>query len=256
MRDDRYNGPDGYEDRDERRGRRGWKFDRREQQDAYDRRERREPDGYTPPPERYSERAFHPEDEWRRGYTNRGYDFDGNYDRSTREEYLGRANIYGSSGAYNYPGSTDYGLRGGADYSRHPNYERPGANRQQSDQGEGIWDSAKRFFGKGPKGWKRSDTRIWEDACEALARHPAIDAGDMEVEVKDGIVTLKGNVDTRFTKRRAEDVVEEVSGVEDVRNELQIRKTMDTTGLANVPVAMPEAPRKKEKGKSDRRKIQ
>ena len=91
---------------------------------------------------------------------------------------------------------------------------------------EGVWesmkDSVKSFFGRGPKGYKRSDERIHEDVCEVLARHPGIDASEIEVQVKDGHVYLRGEVDSRFTKRRAEDVIDHISGVHDVQNELTV----------------------------------
>lgn len=74
--------------------------------------------------------------------------------------------------------------------------------------------------GKGPKNYKRSDERIREDVCEALIAHPEIDASDMEVEVKEGVVFLTGSVESRLVKRMAEDLVETISGVTDIRNEL------------------------------------
>jgi len=74
--------------------------------------------------------------------------------------------------------------------------------------------------GKGPKGYKRSDARICEDVCEALSAHPEIDASDMEVEVKDGVVIFTGSVESRLVKRMAEDLIEHIPGVRDVRNEL------------------------------------
>ena len=78
------------------------------------------------------------------------------------------------------------------------------------------------YSGKGPKGWARSDERIKETVCEALERDHHIDASEIEVEVKEGIITLKGNVEDRRTKRMAEDCVENLSGVKDVRNELHV----------------------------------
>lgn len=78
------------------------------------------------------------------------------------------------------------------------------------------------FFGKGPKGWKRSDERIREDACEALYRDSEVDASDIDVSVKDNCIFLKGTVSSRQEKRAAERCVENLSGVEDVQNELRI----------------------------------
>ena len=80
------------------------------------------------------------------------------------------------------------------------------------------------FYGKGPKGYKRSDERIKEDVCEALARHPRVDASDIEVKVEDTIVTLSGTVDSREVRRAAEMAIENLSGVEDVRNDLKVKK--------------------------------
>jgi hypothetical protein len=77
--------------------------------------------------------------------------------------------------------------------------------------------------GKGPKGWKRSDERITEDVNEALARHPELDASDIEVTVMDREVKLSGIVEDRGQKRLAEDIAEDVFGVEDVNNDLKIR---------------------------------
>jgi osmotically-inducible protein OsmY len=80
------------------------------------------------------------------------------------------------------------------------------------------------FFGKGPKGWKRSDDRIKEDVCETLARHARIDASDIDVKVEEACVTLSGTVDSKEIKRAAEMAIENLSGVDDVRNEIKVRK--------------------------------
>ncbi len=77
-------------------------------------------------------------------------------------------------------------------------------------------------FGKGPKGWRRSDERIREEACEMLYRDSEVDASDIEIKVKEGTLTLSGSVDSRDTKRAAERCVENLSGVEDVHNELRV----------------------------------
>jgi BON domain len=81
--------------------------------------------------------------------------------------------------------------------------------------------------GRGPKGYKRSDERIKEDVNERLTHDAHIDAGDIEVNVKDGEVTLTGMVDGRHTKRRAEDVIENVSGVREIHNQLRVRSGQD-----------------------------
>ena len=75
--------------------------------------------------------------------------------------------------------------------------------------------------GKGPKGYRRSDERIAEDVNQALADDPELDATEIEVSAKDGEVTLRGTVSDRQSKRRAEECVEHLPGVQDVRNELR-----------------------------------
>lgn len=76
--------------------------------------------------------------------------------------------------------------------------------------------------GRGPKGYKRSDTRIHEDVCERLTEDPFIDASDVEVEVRNGEVTLSGHVSSRGLRHRAEDLAELVSGVTHVQNNLRV----------------------------------
>lgn len=80
------------------------------------------------------------------------------------------------------------------------------------------------YIGRGPKGYKRSDERIREDASEELARCWDLDPSDIELSVKDGEVTLKGTVDERGWKLMAEDVVSQVMGVRDVHNQLRVER--------------------------------
>lgn len=85
------------------------------------------------------------------------------------------------------------------------------------------------FFGKGPKGYKRSDDRIKEDVCETLARNPRVDASDIEVSVEAACVTLTGTVESKEIKRAAEMAIENLSGVDDVKNELRVKRADETT---------------------------
>lgn len=85
------------------------------------------------------------------------------------------------------------------------------------------------FVGKGPKGYKRSDERIKEDVCECLASAPRIDASEIEVNVKDCCVNLSGTVNSRQAKREAEMLVENLNGVEDVINEIRVKKDTETS---------------------------
>ncbi len=80
------------------------------------------------------------------------------------------------------------------------------------------------FVGVGPKGYKRSDERIEDEICEALARDKYIDASDIEVDVEDGIVTLSGSVTDRDDRLDAEVLVERVLGVEDIKNDIKVNR--------------------------------
>lgn len=86
------------------------------------------------------------------------------------------------------------------------------------------WGARISHFGKGPKGYKRSDERIKEEVCEVLARNPRIDASDIEVSVDDALVTLSGTVSSKEIRRAAEMAIENISGIDDVKNELRIKK--------------------------------
>lgn len=92
-----------------------------------------------------------------------------------------------------------------------------------------------RHRGKGPKGYKRTDTRIEEDLNDRLSEDNALDASDIEVSVSDGEVTLTGFVGDRFDKRRAEDLADSVSGVTHVQNNLRVRKGDPTTAGFSGP---------------------
>lgn len=91
----------------------------------------------------------------------------------------------------------------------------------------GPQQAPQNFYGKGPKGFKRSDERIKEDVSEMLTRHSEIDASDIEVEVNEGEVILKGETSDRRTKLLAEDLVEKCMGVKDVVNQIRIKKQSD-----------------------------
>ena len=77
--------------------------------------------------------------------------------------------------------------------------------------------------GRGPKGYTRSDERLKEDICERLTHHSGIDASEVEVEAKQGVVTLSGSVTQRQSKHQIEDLVENVTGVKDIENRISVR---------------------------------
>ena len=84
------------------------------------------------------------------------------------------------------------------------------------------WTLVGPHTGRGPKGYKRSDQQILEEACLRLERAGEIDATEIEVTAEDGVIRLRGTVPDRATKRCAEECVESVYGARDVMNELRV----------------------------------
>lgn len=100
------------------------------------------------------------------------------------------------------------GQRYGADYGREARREAPWEDRGHR--------------GRGPKDYKRSDERISDEAHDRLTDDPWLDASNINVSVSGGEVTLSGTVETREAKHRAERLVEDISGVSHVQNNLRI----------------------------------
>jgi osmotically-inducible protein OsmY len=143
------------------------------------------------------------------------------------------------------------GARGFDDW---PGYRRWSGYRGEGEQ-DASWTSSGRyaygdpadpsrrrggngFTGRGPKGYQRSDARITEDVCDRLSDDPEIDASDVEVRVENGEVTLSGTVPDRRAKRRAEDLVEDVSGVREVHNHMRIAQAPPAApadGVGQIP---------------------
>lgn len=141
----------------------------------------------------------------------RGYGAETRNDRLYRERYgPGRYDGdfgFGDGGAYRmgYGGQdveSDSGWLG-AGFSRH---HHEGEHR-----------------GRGPKGYTRSDERIGEDVHDRLLDDSWLDASEIEAKFQDGEVTLSGQVESRAAKHRAEHIVEDISGVKHVQNNLRVR---------------------------------
>lgn len=108
---------------------------------------------------------------------------------------------------------------------RHP-YEHGGQLNRWSDD---LRSEASRenHAGKGPKGYTRSAERIREEACEILSKDWFLDASDIEVSVENKCLVLKGEVRTRRDKRHAEAIVEHITGIEDVLNQLKVTNKVE-----------------------------
>ena len=146
-----------------------------------------------------------------------------------RGESFNRAYSGGSYGAgtYGVAPRRDYGDRGSDTNGDRGFFERAG---DEVASWFGDDDAARRremdHSGRGPANYTRSDERILEDTCDKLTQDWGVDARNVQVTVAGGEVTLDGTVENRRQKRRAEDVVHDVSGVGHVQNNL---RTQDTT---------------------------
>lgn len=65
-----------------------------------------------------------------------------------------------------------------------------------------------------------TDDRLVDEVRMKLAVDPDVKGGALEVTSKDGVVTIKGRVDTDKGKARATKLAKKVKGVKDVDNEL------------------------------------
>ena len=180
-------------------------------------------DLYDREPDRRFSRQDYPE----RDYRNEAGDFgahgswdyassSGPYRSSPGRDYAEREPFAFGGPATGYGPSTGYGYGTAGRYIDGP--ESRSMRSRDERMREGV------FTGRGPKGYRRSDERVREDVNERLTRHPDLDASDIDVRVDNCEVVLTGVVEDRRAKRLAEDIVEDVWGVNDVRNELKVRR--------------------------------
>lgn len=153
------------------------------------------------------------------------------------ENFSGKRENYNAAGYY----GSNYG--GIAELNRGRNFESNAGYRDNYDHlTTGQWPEIEKAAesrnfdlrqyeleqrgvhrGKGPRNWQRADQRILEDINDMLTEDAYIDASDIEVSVEKGNIVLTGVVENRGVKRRAEDLVERVSGVKNLENRLRVR---------------------------------
>jgi hypothetical protein len=193
--------------------------------------------------------GYRPEEDERRGeygrqlggYGHRGYGQDEYREARGREDWQ----RFGSGAGYGRGGG--YGERFGHGFTQGPSWERressfgygadygrdEGRGRQQrygesDEQRRGYGDGGRNqsfgagHAGRGPKGYRRSDQRVLEDVNQALEDDDEVDASNIEVACEANEIVLRGTVPERRMKRLAEDLVEGLPGVKDVRNELRV----------------------------------
>jgi osmotically-inducible protein OsmY len=81
--------------------------------------------------------------------------------------------------------------------------------------------------------FKRSDGDIARAAANALEWNVSVPHDRVKVEVQDGVVTLRGEVDWGYQKDIAEDVVRYMIGVARVNNQITIKPTVRPTDIGD-----------------------
>jgi len=170
-----------------------------------------DPDRYTPNPR--EARGDEPRTWWDRTQDELGAWFGDENARRRREWDERQAGVHSGRGG-GYSGFDETADKRGA---------ASGLDYRADQRGAGGLDYKGEHRGRGPKGYKRSDSRIADDLNDRLTDDPHLDASGIDVDVKDGEVTLSGLVGRREDKRRAEDVAETILGVGHVQNNLRVR---------------------------------
>jgi osmotically-inducible protein OsmY len=173
--------------------------------------------------------------DWGRGQVNTGYGDQGNYgNRDFGNNYGNAYNDYDQSRTRNrYGGDTSNrgnANQGGVDndwWDKTKNKVSSWFGRDDDDNRNRERDYSGGFRGKGPSDYRRSQDRIREDICDRLTDDDRIDASHVRVQMEDDAVILSGTVNTREEKRRAEDLVESISGVRNVENRLRVGRSND-----------------------------
>ena len=114
-----------------------------------------------------------------------------------------------------------------SDYERSPSGDGPGRDGPGRDAEFGADDRSwvdlcaddecagrrRHHAGRGPKDWSRSDQALYVEVCERLMADRLIDARGLEVEVEDGVVTLRGRAAAPADPALIERLVRETPGV-------------------------------------------
>jgi len=187
---------------------------------------------------------------WRRDIDYGRRNSGSNYNQGLSRSY---ASGYGSTGGYDEAyGAMGYGeglgMTGGYSNRNYENRNRDWGNNRDNERNRDWWDRTKdevsSWFGdddaerrrrvdkingphkgKGPRDYRRSEDRIREDVCDRLADDDYVDASDIRIEIHNDEVILSGNVNSREEKRRAEDIVESISGVRNVENRIRVGRS-------------------------------
>lgn len=68
-----------------------------------------------------------------------------------------------------------------------------------------------------------SDDLVYDNVKRKLAIDPVVKGGALDIDVKQGVVTLKGKVEYEKQKVKAEKLTKKITGVKSVVNEIQVK---------------------------------
>jgi osmotically-inducible protein OsmY len=193
--------------------------------------------------------------DWGRGNVDSGNEYNDhnqdyrnrNYGNQDNDRYRHTGNDQNRDRNWNmYGGDTsNYGNanQGGVDrnwWDKTKNKVSSWFDNDDDDNKERNRSSMPTHRGKGPSDYRRSEERIREDICDRLTDDDHVDASRVKVSIENDAVILSGTVNSREEKRRAEDLVESISGVRHVENRLRVG-SYDTasrheyTGTTDLP---------------------
>ncbi|MBX3387824.1 MAG: BON domain-containing protein [Phycisphaeraceae bacterium] len=189
-------------------------------------------------------------------YRDSGQSYSGQYSQGQQQ----RQSSSPYSGQYGQQGYAGYQSRSHRqddldgyenDYSGRPisgaySTEQPRQNSGNSGINSGSWRSNNDAWnggsyelqhnqrGKAPKNYRKSDDRVRDDVSERLV-DDGYDCSEVDVNCKDGIVTLSGECCDRDTKHGMERSASDVHGVKDVDNQLRMkhRDSSEDSGSKN-----------------------
>lgn len=119
---------------------------------------------------------------------------------------------WGPSKAHGDPDPFGYRGQGGYGDFREDHGTRHGVHADDRPRGH---------RGRGPRA-TRSDESIADEIYFRLTEDPFVDASEILVNVEEAVVTLTGEVPERRMKHRAEDLVHEIRGINEVRNSIRV----------------------------------
>lgn len=153
------------------------------------------------------------------------HNYPGGYRSGERERYAERERDYGRGG---YGEGEERGW-----WDRASDAVASWFGDEDAERRRRMDEQQRPHRGRGPKSYRRSDERIKEDVNDRLSEG-YLDATEIVVMVENGEVTLTGTVNSRSDKRRAEDIADYVSGVQNVENRLRVRDASTRTDLTST----------------------